>query len=259
MDIWQVCAQRLATRFPESPRVALLHGMILEGKGDLVVAQRFYEARLGKDQTDVVSFSSGSSHDYGISAVNEETDGMTMKEYTKATYNSTSYFAARFLVRIYFSLDLILSRSNDQIKVESGSYRQPSLDWTYIAQSRKRIGAVGGILRYFLFGYRCLGNVGGCVCGIRTVRCPFRLMKAMSLGRLNWYLLLQKIRPITLSSLSSHPPLAAQSYISPTSRRNKLHAGRLRASVQGDDESCRDERWWVDGERRSRVEGLYGS
>lgn len=50
-----MCAQRLATRFPGSPRVGILHGMILEGKGDIVGAQRFYEARLEQNGTDVVS------------------------------------------------------------------------------------------------------------------------------------------------------------------------------------------------------------
>lgn len=50
----QVCATRLSTRFPDSPRVAVLLGTIMEGKGMLGEAKLFYESILADNESDVV-------------------------------------------------------------------------------------------------------------------------------------------------------------------------------------------------------------
>ncbi|KAM0746325.1 hypothetical protein T439DRAFT_384076 [Meredithblackwellia eburnea MCA 4105] len=48
----EVCAERLSSRFPGSPRVAVLLGMILEGKGLVEDAKLYYEGILLKNETD---------------------------------------------------------------------------------------------------------------------------------------------------------------------------------------------------------------
>ncbi|ORY89170.1 hypothetical protein BCR35DRAFT_276278, partial [Leucosporidium creatinivorum] len=50
LSLADVCASRLATQFPDSPRVALLQGVILEGKGEVLEAKRWYEQLLDKDE-----------------------------------------------------------------------------------------------------------------------------------------------------------------------------------------------------------------
>lgn len=51
----QDLAGRLSKRFPDSPRVAVLVGMLLEAKGDPSEAKAYYDAILDKDETDIVS------------------------------------------------------------------------------------------------------------------------------------------------------------------------------------------------------------
>lgn len=43
--------QRLESKFPESPRVAVLHGMLMEAQGDILGAKEFYEQELSKTFT----------------------------------------------------------------------------------------------------------------------------------------------------------------------------------------------------------------
>ena len=51
----QLCVARLNTRFPDSPRVASLQGMLIESAGELGKALTFYEGILAKDETNLVS------------------------------------------------------------------------------------------------------------------------------------------------------------------------------------------------------------
>lgn len=50
----QLCVARLNTRFPDSPRVASLQGMLIESAGELGKALTFYEGILAKDETNLV-------------------------------------------------------------------------------------------------------------------------------------------------------------------------------------------------------------
>jgi hypothetical protein len=52
--IEQVCATRLSTRFPDSPRVAVILGSMMEGKGMRVEAKVFYEKALESDEGNLV-------------------------------------------------------------------------------------------------------------------------------------------------------------------------------------------------------------
>ncbi|GAA99348.1 uncharacterized protein L969DRAFT_93809 [Mixia osmundae IAM 14324] len=56
LDIGQLglassCIARLEKKFPDSPRVAPLHGMLLEAKGEVMPALEYYEAQLAKTET----------------------------------------------------------------------------------------------------------------------------------------------------------------------------------------------------------------
>jgi hypothetical protein len=51
----QLCVARLNTRFPDSPRVSSLQGMLIEASGELGKALTFYEGILAKDETNLVS------------------------------------------------------------------------------------------------------------------------------------------------------------------------------------------------------------
>ncbi|UZJ54702.1 hypothetical protein CBS101457_004022 [Exobasidium rhododendri] len=53
-DLAELCVARLNTRFPDSPRVASLQGMLLESSGELSKALTFYEAILQKDETNLI-------------------------------------------------------------------------------------------------------------------------------------------------------------------------------------------------------------
>lgn len=50
----QLCVSRLHTRFPDSPRVASLQGMLLEARGELGQALSLYDAVLAKDESSLV-------------------------------------------------------------------------------------------------------------------------------------------------------------------------------------------------------------
>ena len=53
----QVCIDRLAKRFPDSPRVKPLQGMGLEAEGHFDAARLFYEKELLDDENNMVSAS----------------------------------------------------------------------------------------------------------------------------------------------------------------------------------------------------------
>lgn len=53
IDLAELCVSRLNTRFPESPRVASLQGMLLEAKGESQLALKFYQGILAKDETNL--------------------------------------------------------------------------------------------------------------------------------------------------------------------------------------------------------------
>lgn len=53
--IIQICATRLSEQFPDSPRVAVLLGTVLEGRGQVDEAKALYEKRLQINESDLVS------------------------------------------------------------------------------------------------------------------------------------------------------------------------------------------------------------
>jgi Flp pilus assembly protein TadD len=55
-ELASVCIDRLAKRFPGSPRVTVLKGMLLEGSGKLDDARELYEKALAEDDSSVVRF-----------------------------------------------------------------------------------------------------------------------------------------------------------------------------------------------------------
>ena len=59
LDLAHICADRLTKRFPGSPRVAPLPGMLLEAEGRWDVARQYYEKELVLDPTNIVCSASG--------------------------------------------------------------------------------------------------------------------------------------------------------------------------------------------------------
>lgn len=53
MILPQLCVSRLNTRFPDSPRVTSLQGMLIESSGELGKALTFYKGILAKDETNL--------------------------------------------------------------------------------------------------------------------------------------------------------------------------------------------------------------
>ncbi|KAH9807903.1 hypothetical protein DFH28DRAFT_1071478 [Melampsora americana] len=48
LDLAKRSIERLEKQFPESPRVLVLHGMLLESNGELILAKEFYQSELNK-------------------------------------------------------------------------------------------------------------------------------------------------------------------------------------------------------------------
>ena len=53
-ELAELCLSRLTTRFPNSPRVVLFQGTVLESKGLFQEAQRLYESFLRTDPSQLV-------------------------------------------------------------------------------------------------------------------------------------------------------------------------------------------------------------
>jgi tetratricopeptide (TPR) repeat protein len=53
-DLANVCVERLQARFPDSPRVKPLVGMLLEMRGRYDLAKAFYEKELAEDANNIV-------------------------------------------------------------------------------------------------------------------------------------------------------------------------------------------------------------
>lgn len=54
LDLASVCVKRLDDKFPNSPRVKPLVGMLLESRGELALARDYYRQELAEDENNIV-------------------------------------------------------------------------------------------------------------------------------------------------------------------------------------------------------------
>ncbi|KAL8292808.1 hypothetical protein RQP46_000502 [Phenoliferia psychrophenolica] len=105
LDLAEVCATRLSSRFPDSPRVAVLLGTILEGKGLVLEAKSFYEATLSLNESDVaIRKRLIALHLHAPLLASKEKGIELLVEYLDAVYNDPEGWAE--LATVYASLHL---------------------------------------------------------------------------------------------------------------------------------------------------------